>query len=123
MNRVRELALILALAIVIAASGSHLIANWLQIKTTAAEVFRIGNSNVQSKAFLAGSSLATYGMSWDLIAKRLDLEVNVWGIAGSSPYEWERFQKLVPEARVTFIVVSAYDLDEGLTCDFRAALV
>jgi hypothetical protein len=67
--------------------------------------------------------LADYGISWEKISTQLNMEIRVWGIAGSSPFEWEQFQKQVPEARTTFIVVSAVDLDEALISDFRAAIV
>jgi hypothetical protein len=119
----RQLAFVLIVATVIAAIGSHLVAGWLKIKTKASEPFTFGKSNGNPPAFLSGSSLADYGISWEQISTQLDLEIKVWGIAGGSPVEFERFQKQVPEARTTFIVVSAYDLDEAMICDFRAAIV
>jgi len=122
-TRPLELALILVMATAIAAIGSHLLVAWLKIKTKAAEAVTIGNPNGKAPAFLAGSSLATYGMSWEQISTQLDMEIRVWGIAGGSPFEWEQFQKQVPDARTSFIVISAYDLDEAIICDFRAAIV
>jgi hypothetical protein len=119
----RQLVLILIVTIVIAAIGSHLVASWLKIKTTASEPFTFGKSNTNPPAFLSGSSLADYGISWDQISTQLDLEIKVWGVAGGSPYEFEQFQKQVPEAWTTFIVVSAYDLEEAAVCDFRADIV
>ncbi len=65
-------------------------------------------------------TMALYGRR---LRTRLDLEIKAWGIAGGSPYEFEQFQKQVPEARTTFIVVSTYDLDEAMICDFRANIV
>jgi hypothetical protein len=124
MNRSgRQLALILIAATAIAAIGSHLLAAWLKIKTKAADAFTIGNRNGNPPAFLAGSSVAGYGITWDRISAQLDLEIKIWGIAGGSPYEWEHFQKRVPEAHIAFIVVSAVDLDEATVSDFRAAIV
>jgi len=119
----RQLVLVLIISFGIAAIGSHLLASWLKVKTIAAEPFTIGKSDANPPAFLAGSSLADYGISWEQISAQLDLAIKVWGIAAASPYEEEQFQKQVPEARTTFIVVSAYDLDEAMICDFRAAIV
>ncbi len=123
MSRGVQSALASTVAILLAASGSHLVVSWLKIKTTASLPFTIGKPNGKPRAFLAGSSLATYGISWQQIAKEVDMEIKVWGIAGGSPFEWEQFQKRVPDAGTTFIVVSAYDLDESMICDFRADLV
>ncbi len=113
---------VLCLAILLAAAGSHLVASWLKIKVRAAEPFVIGQKNTHI-AFLAGSSVADYGVDWDEIAETENLQIHVWGIAAGSPVEHEQFQQLVPEARTTFIAVSAVDLDEALISDFRAAIV
>jgi hypothetical protein len=123
MGRKMQLVIVLAAAIAIAAIGSHLLASWLKIKTVASQPFTIGKPNGRPPAFLAGSSLAAYGISWEQISTQTDTEIQTWGIAGGSPFEWQQFQEQVPEARTTFIVVSAYDLDEAMICDFRAELV
>jgi hypothetical protein len=122
-NRGLQLVFVLTVAVVIAATGSHWLTGWLKIKTKAAQPVTIGKPNGKPPAFLAGSSLADYGISWDQISTQADTEIKVWGIAGGSPVEFEQFQKQVPEARTTFIVVSVYDLDEAMICDFRAELV
>jgi len=57
------------------------------------------------------------------VAGELQTQIKTWGIAGGTPIEFEQFQRQVPGARTTFIVVSTYDLDEALHCDFRAAIV
>lgn len=118
-----QLATVLLAATTIASIGSHLLADWLKLKTEAGQAYTIGASKDKSPAFLAGSSLASYGISWEEISHQIDREIKVWGIAGSSPFEWEQFQKKVPEVQATFIVVSAYDLDEAIICDFRADVV
>ncbi len=123
MSRLRQLFFALVLATVVAATGSHLLVGWLKIKTSASEPLTFGKSNGAPPAFRAGSSLADYGIDWERIAAQTDTEIKAWGIAAGSPYEWEQFQKKVPEARTTYIVVSAYDMDEANVCDFRAALV
>jgi hypothetical protein len=115
--------LVLVAAAVIAAVGSHWVASWLKIKTTASQAFTVGQSDRNPPAFLAASSVGGYAISWDMIATQLDIEIKTWGVAGGSPVEFEQFQKRVPAARTTFIVVSSSDLDEALICDFRADIV
>ena len=67
MNRSRQLVFVLLIAMVIASVGSHWVVSWLKIKTTAAEAFTIGKPNGKPPAFMAGSSLSGYGISWELI--------------------------------------------------------
>lgn len=123
MSQSRQMALVLITAVVIAAVGSHLLASWLKVKTIASQPVVFGKPNGKPPAFLAGSSIMAYGISWEQISTQLDLEIKVWGIAAGSPVEFEQFQKQVPDARTTFIVVSAVDLDEAVVSDFRAAIV
>lgn len=118
-----QFAIVSALALFIASICSHLMVSWVKVRTTAGEAYIVGRSSENPPAFLAGSSLAAYGISWEQITNQLHVEIRTWGIAGGSPYEWEQFQDRVPDARTTFLVVSAYDLDEGIICDFRAELV
>ncbi len=121
--RAMQLATVLAGAVTIAAIGSHLVASWVKVKTRAAELFVVGGAHSNPPTFLAGSSVANYGISGDEISTQLDSQIKVWGIAGGSPVEWEQFQKQVPEAQTTLIIISAVDLDEALFSDFRAAIV
>src|SRR5262245_13494285 len=109
-----QIILVLAAAIAIAAIGSHFVASWVKVKTKAAQPFTFENSSGNPPAFLAGSSVANYGISWEQISTQLNTKIRVWGIAGGSPFEWEQFQKQVPEAQTTIIIVSAIDLDEAL---------
>ena len=46
-----------------------------------------------------------------------------WGLAGSSPSEWERFQYLETHTNLTILVVSSYDLNEYFLSDYRAQVV
>jgi hypothetical protein len=123
MNRGGRFVLTLILATAIAAVGSHWVASWLKVKTQAAEPFVIGKPTGNPPAFLAASSVGGYGISWGQIATQLDSQILTWGIAGGTPIEFEQFQKKVPGAKNTFIVISTYDLDEARACDFRAAIV
>ena len=95
----------------------------MKIDTVGAHAGTIGTSNGKPPAFLTGSSLSSYGISWKEISKATDTQIKVWGLAGGSPVEFEQFQKKLPEARTAFIVVSVYDLDESLISDFRAEIV
>ena len=123
MSRGSQLAFVLIAATVIAAIGSHLVVDWLKLKVKSSEPLIFGKPNGDPPAFRAGSSLADYQIKWERIAAQTDTEIKAWGVAGGSPYEFEQFQKKVPEARTTYIVISAYDMDEANICDFRAALV
>src|SRR5437667_427295 len=51
------------------------------------------------------------------------LRIEGWSVAGSSPWEWETFQRRAPDVGLTFLVVSAYDLNEHFICDFHADTV
>jgi hypothetical protein len=123
MSRNRQLAFILIVATAIAATGSHLLASWLKIHTNVSDPLIFGNPNGKAPAFRAGSSLADYQINWNEIAEDTHTEIKAWGVAGGSPAEFEEFQKKVPEAQTTYIVVSTYDLDEADVCDFRANIV
>jgi hypothetical protein len=122
-SRKVQLVIVCATAITIASIGSHILTTWLNIRTAAGAPFSVGTSNAKPPAYLAGSSLAGQGLAWARISKELDQRIVGWGIAGGSPFEWEIFQPRASEARTTFIVVSAYDLDEAILCDFRAEVV
>jgi hypothetical protein len=123
MTRSRQLVLVLMVATVLAAAGSHLVASWLKVRTVATHAYSIGEPNGNPPAFLAASSVGGYAISWELISTQLDTQIKTWGIAGGTPCEFEQFQKRVPEAQTTFIVVSTYDLDDALICDFHANIV
>jgi hypothetical protein len=123
MPRRVEFALVLIVAAAIAAAGSHSVVIWLKVRTKASQLLTFGKPNGRPPAFFCGSSLAGYGIDWERIAHKTDTEIISWGIAGGTPTEFEQFQKKVPEARTTYIVVSAYDLNEANVCDFRASLV
>ncbi len=53
----------------------------------------------------------------------LGVGIENWFVAGSSPSEWDPLQRRASSARLTFIVVSAYDLNENFLCDYRASVV
>ncbi|HEV2327261.1 MAG TPA: hypothetical protein VGY56_00560 [Verrucomicrobiae bacterium] len=123
MNRIWQFTFVLVVAVVIATIGSHLLIDWTKIKTTVSEPFVFGKPNGQPPAFKAGSSLSDYDIDWNKIAEQTHTEIRAWGVARGSPYEFQQLQKQVPQARTTYIVISAFDMDEANVSDFRAALV
>ena len=123
MNRRRRAVLVLMAAIVIASFGSHLVVSYLRMGGPAATPFVIGKSFGKPPAFLAASSIGSYGIAWDQIADDIGTEIRGWGVAGGTPIEFEQLQKKVPEARTTFIVVSTCDLDEATSCEWRSSIV
>src|SRR5437667_8312220 len=123
MNRRLELVLVLVASTAIASTGSHIITASLRIETTSGKFWAIGQSNGQPPALMAGSSLAADAISWERVSTERGLRIEGWSVAGSSPWEWETFQRRAPDVGLTFLVVSAYDLNEHFICDFHADTV
>lgn len=123
MSRRWQLVIIVCTVVSITAITSHSIIAWLRIETTFGGYWVTGPGNHRPLASMAGSSLAGDGLSWRQIGDALNLKIGGWGIAGSSPSEWERFEGLAAKTSVTFLVVSVYDLNEYWLCDFRAEIV
>ena len=63
------------------------------------------------------------GLAWERISQELGVGIENWFVAGSSPSEWEALQPRARNASTTFIVVSAYDLNEEFLCDSRSEVV
>jgi hypothetical protein len=107
-------------ATIICATASHLLSAWVDVGAeNEAQRFTVGDPT-EPLAYLAGSSLANYAVAWQEVSESQKLHLHTWGIGGSSPFEWEQFQEKLPNATATYLVVSAYDLDEAMICDFRA---
>jgi hypothetical protein len=123
MKRSGQFILILCLVVAISSLTSHLAVSWLKIRAMPVKYASFGPTNQPASAFLAGSSLAFHGLDWNRIAESLGLNMQTWMVAGSSPAEWEVYQDRAPQATCTFIVVSAYDMNEDWLCDFHADVV
>jgi hypothetical protein len=123
MSRRIQLLIIILAVVVIAAIVSHSVISWLKIETTFGGHWLLEPEGNQLSVFLSGSSLAGDGLSWRRISDELKLKIEGWGVAGSSPSEWEQFQSLATQANLTIIVVSVYDLNEHFLSDFRADIV
>src|SRR5689334_22217741 len=122
-SRKRQLALILVAVVAMASAVSHGLVAWLKIETTSGHAWQIGPPRSKTVAYLAGSSLSGDAIAWNQVRDSLDLRLGGWGVAGSSPWEWEAFQKKASDAKLQFLVVSPYDLNEEYLCDFHADVV
>jgi hypothetical protein len=123
MSRRLQLILILGLAVALAAGTSHIIIGWLRIETTTGKPWEIKSENGTGAAFMAGSSLAADGIDWGRVSAQFDEGMLGWGVAGSSPWEWEAYQAKTDQVNLTFLVASIYDLNEQFLCDFHADVV
>jgi hypothetical protein len=123
MNRKRTLILILFAVTAFSAVISHGLISWLGIETTFGTYWTTGEKEGRPDAFMAGSSLSGDAISWGEVGDSLHLSIEGWGVAGSSPPEWEPYQNRTKQAFLTILVVSPYDLNEHILCDFRADVV
>ena len=118
-----QFVIIMCAVATITAIVSHSFVSWLRIETRSGGYWSVGRETARQSAFLAGSSLAGDGLSWRKISDELNLRIEGWGVAGSSPCEWEQFQQLATQTKLTILVVSPYDLNEYFLSDFRADVV
>jgi hypothetical protein len=49
--------------------------------------------------------------------------MQTWFVAGSSPCEWQELQSRAPDAKLTIVGVSAYDLNEYFLSDYRPEII
>jgi hypothetical protein len=119
-----RLTLLMGAAVLLASAGTYLLVAVLGIQTAAgSSPRRFGGGDGPASVALAGSSLTYDGVSWSEVASFLGTAIESWPVPGSSPAEWEQLQRRFPQARMTFIGVSLYDLNEAWLCDFRANIV
>ena len=117
------LILVLCSCVALTAIASHLVCNYLRIRVGAVGYKLLAKGNQRPFALAEGSSLMLDGLSWNRISNAFGQGIENWFVAGSSPCEWEPLQHRSSNARLTFIVVSAYDLNEYFLCDYRAEVV
>lgn len=122
-NRWRELAIILCIAVVIAALCSHLMVRCLRIKTSSGGYQNYGATDRIATTRLYGSSVAYSGVDWRKVSEALDNPIESWASLGSTPSEWEQSPLPSKEVNRIFIVVSPVDLNEDALSDFRADYV
>lgn len=123
MNQKWELVAILCIVVLITSVITHGLTTWLKIETAPGGFWVAGPDSGRPSVFMAGSSLASDGISWGRIAQGVNLRIEGWGVAGSSPSEWERFQQLEAHITQTILVVSPYDLNEYFLSDHHALVV
>ena len=123
MNHRLQLLIIICVVAIITVVISHGMIAWLKIETKFGDHWVTGLGSGRPSVFMAGSSLAGDGLSWQQISNSLHMIIEGWGVAGSSPAEWEVYQHQVSQPQITVIVVSVYDLNEYFISDFRAELV
>ena len=123
MKRRLQLAIVLCIVTAVAATASHLLVRYLSIRTGGVGYKLLSDAGGKPLAFAEGSSLMVDGLAWERISQELGCGIENWFVAGSSPSEWERLQRRASDARLTFIAISAYDLNEYFLCDYRADVV
>jgi hypothetical protein len=111
---------VVCLALVIAIVFNHLAAIWIKMPHPEKAVYRrIGPRN-GPQVFCAGSSLLQFALSWPEISETLGQGIESWGMAGSTPSEWEAFQNLASSANLMIIGVDVFDMNEYQLCITRA---
>jgi hypothetical protein len=123
MNRKLQLPVIVCAVVAICSTVDHVAVRQLNIRVTPSSYQRYGPKDLKPLVSLYGSSLAYDGLDWVRISDGLGGAIESWATAGSSPVEWEVLHSRSPEATCAFIVVSPYDLNEYILCDFRADIV
>ena len=114
--------LVVSSALVIAIVSSHLVAFWIKLPKYIAIYRRIG-PETGPQVFCAGSSLLQFALSWPEVSKTLHQGIESWGMAASTPSEWEVFQNLANNTNLMIIGIDVYDLNEYHLCESRANVV
>ena len=123
MSRWFQLILVAMAAVLLASLGNYAVVHWLGIGTGGVDYKILGAQNGAPRALVEGSSLMRDAISWQRVSDAAAVTIENWFVAGSSPSEWEVLQRQAPDVRLTFIAVSAYDLNEDFPCDYRANVV
>jgi len=113
---------VVCLALVIAIVFNYLAAIWIKLPKQTAIYRRIG-PETGPQVFCAGSSLLQFALSWPEVSEILDQGIESWGMAASTPSEWEVFQNLASNTNLMIIGVDVYDLNEYHLCEGRANVV
>lgn len=121
-QRVLRLTAIICLTLLLSAAADQAVVLWLGLPTPRATFRRIGRET-GPQIFCAGSSLLQFALSWPEVSYDFGQGVESWGVAGSTPSEWEVFQNFAANANVTIVGVDVYDLNEYRLCDSHANLV
>jgi hypothetical protein len=119
-----KLLAMLAGVVLLASASTHGLVRLLDIRTTAGTGHKhFGNAKQEAKGLILGSSLTYSAVDWMSVASHLQVAMKSWPVPGSSPAEWEQMQRRSPQASMTFVGVSVYDLNEVSVCEYRANIV
>jgi hypothetical protein len=113
---------VVCLALVIAIVFNYLVASWIKLPKHTPIYRRIG-PEAGSQVFCAGSSLLQFALSWPEVSETLDQGIENWGMAASTPSEWEVSQSLANNTNLMIIGIDVYDLNEYHLCEGRANVV
>jgi hypothetical protein len=114
--------LVVCSALVVAIVFNYILAFWIKLPNHTAVYRRIG-PETGPQVFCAGSSLVQFGLSWPEVSKTLNQGIESWGVAASTPSEWEVFQNFSKNTNLMIIGVDVYDLSEYHLCEARADVV
>lgn len=118
-----QLLFVVCLALVIAIVFNYVAASWIKLPGhTAMQLRRIG-PKTGPQVFCAGSSLLQFALSWPEVSETLNQGIENWGMAASTPSEWEVSQNLANNTNLMIIGVDVYDLNEYHLCEGRANVV
>lgn len=119
----RELALVLAAAVLLASAASHGLARWLGIRVEPVEVMQMVPETGRPGIAVGGSSLTYYGVGWEAMAGRFGVGVQTNAAPSASPAELEFTPLVGSPARVRVLGMSLYELNEANLSDARPVLV
>lgn len=119
----RRCLVVATLALALSCAASHSVARALKLKTQAVTRQSISGGAEGDTASLLGSSLTVDCVDWREVGSVLGVNIELWGVAGSSPSEWEMMHKRTESPRWTIIGLSAFDFNEHFLCDFRGEIV
>jgi hypothetical protein len=118
-----QLLFVICTALVIAIVFNYLTAFWIKLPGHSAMQLRRIGPETGPQVFCAGSSLLQFAFSWPEVSKALDQGIENWGMAASTPSEWETSQNLANNTNLMIIGVDVYDLNEFHLCEGRANVV
>jgi len=121
MSRKAQFTLVLSIVVLLTAISSHLAVRWLRIRAGVGLGFKEFRAPAaKSVALIEGSSLMLDAISWPTVSRTMHWNIENWFLPGSSPSEWQSLQDRVTNATTTILVISPYDMNENIICDFHA---
>jgi hypothetical protein len=119
----RQFGLILASVLALTALISHAVARWVGMDLQPSGRSEFGRNFRSPPVLIACSSMLGAALDTDLVAADLSRHIEGVFTAGASPCELEILTRTVPDADLTIVGVSVYELDEQFIAEFRADIV